>query len=164
MNEALYNRKRLEEISRLKLHHEGLDELLQSHVKKAAEEFDLPIAAVSIVLDSTQYFIGQHGMDDWVGEVSGTPAEWSFCQNSVVSKKPFIVENALENKTMKDSPLVQEEGLRCYAGAPMISKNGEVLGNFCVKGKEVREFTEQEIERLKSYAVEIVEILEDRAQ
>lgn len=162
MSDALLNKTRLQEIVRLGLHKQFIEDTFNTYAEKAAKEFNLPIGAVSIILDSTQHFIGKHGMEDWIDEVSGTPAEWSFCQNSVASKEPFIVENALTNEIMKDSPLVTEEGLRCYAGVPLLTKNNEVLGNFCVKGKESRQFSQEEIEKLKTYSSEIVAILEER--
>jgi len=65
---------------------------------------------------------------------------------------------------VKENPLVEMEGIRCYAGVPMVSSRGHVLGNFCVKGKEERSFNEKQIKRLKEMAGEIVDYIESKAQ
>ncbi len=152
---------RINEIARLGLHEDQVDEILNKYVKKAAEEFDLPIGVVSIVLDDVQSFIASHGLEDWVSEVKGTPVEWAFCANSVRSGEEFVVEDSHES-IMKDSPIVTMEGIRCYAGVPLITKNDYVVGNFCVQGPKTRSFTEEEIAKLKGYAKAVMERLEER--
>ena len=97
-------------------------------------------------------------------EANGTPVEWSFCANSVESREPFIVEDAKTNSIVKDNPLVNIDGIKCYAGAPMVTKNGEVIGNFCVIGDKSRSFTKDEIQTLKKYADDVVNRLEERVK
>lgn len=158
------DKNRIEEIARLRLHEDQVDDLLQSYAQKAADEFDLPMGLVSIVLDDAQKFAAAHGLGGWLKEVNGTPLEWSFCANSVDSRRPFIVEDASLHRTVKDNPMVTQDGVKCYAGAPMITHNGYVIGNFCVIGTDKRSFTGAEISKLKKYAAEIVEHLEKRVK
>ena len=139
-----------------------MDQILNDYTQEAAKEFDLPIGLVSIVLDESQYFAGSHGLTDWIKEVNGTPIEWSFCANSVKTEKPFVVEDSEENKITKDNPLVTQEGIKCYAGVPLVSKNGFIVGNFCVIGDATRSFTELEINRLKEYSKEAMRHIEER--
>lgn len=153
--------QRINEIARLRLHEDSVDEILNEYVKQAAEEFGLPIGVVSIVLDDVQSFVASHGLEDWVDDVKGTPVEWAFCANSVRSGKEFVVEDS-HDSIMKDSPLVTMEGIRCYAGVPLITKNNQVVGNFCVQGPKTRSFTEAEINRLKEFAKLVMERLENR--
>lgn len=164
VQDKIKNLDRLKEISRLKLHEDEVDDILNAYTKKAAEEFDLPIGLVSIVLDDSQYFAGSHGLTDWIQEVNGTPIEWSFCANSVKTEKPFVVEDSTSNDLVKDNPLVTQEGIRCYAGTPLISSKGLIVGNFCVIGAESRTFSEKEIDRLKIYAQEAMKHIEGRVK
>jgi hypothetical protein len=71
--DKIKNPERLEEVRRLRLHEDEVDEILNTYTQKAAEEFNLPIGLVSIVLDDSQYFAGSHGLTDWIKEVNGTP-------------------------------------------------------------------------------------------
>lgn len=156
------NINRITEIARLKLHEEQVDEILNEYVQKAAEEFSLPIGLVSIVMDDAQKFAASHGVGDWIKSANGTPVEWSFCANSVKTKEPFVVEDATTHQAVKDNPLVQIDGIRCYAGAPLTTSNGYVVGNFCVIGDQSRSFSEQEVERLKEYASKVMARIEER--
>jgi GAF domain-containing protein len=159
---AILDKERLEEIGRLDLDSNEVREILDRYVSKASGEFDLPIGLVSIVLDGAQIFASSKGLQGWIAETNGTPVEWSFCANSVESRKPFVVENATLDDRVKDNPLVAAEGLRCYAGAPMITSRGHVIGNFCVMGPEKRTFSSEEIAKLSDYAKKAILSIEEQ--
>lgn len=161
-NKKLKDKGRIEEIARLGLHEPKADKILNEYVQKASAEFDLPIGLVSIVLDDAQFFAASHGLEGWIDEANGTPVEWSFCATSVETEKPFIVENADENNQVKDNPLVKIDGIKCYAGVPMITSNGYTVGNFCVIGDKSRSFSEAEINKLKQYAKDAITQIEAR--
>ena len=159
---SIKDNSRIAEIARLRLHEDVVDEILNEYVQKAAEQFDLPIGLVSVVLDDAQKFAASHGLEGWIKESNGTPLEWSFCAHSIGDGKPFLVSDAEIHEEVNDNPLVEYDDVRCYAGVPMITKNGHVIGNFCVIGKEVREFTREEVDVLKEYATKVVDRLEER--
>lgn len=154
---------RLREIAELGLAAEIEDERLQAIVDQAAAELDLPIAAISILLDSAQYFIASHGLEGgWIGNAGGTPHEWSFCRNAVDRREPFIVENAAEHPLVRDNPLVRVDGIRSYLGVPLITSKDEAIGALCVIGKQARRFSFDEIGRLRAFARELLPVLEAR--
>ena len=153
---------RLEEIAELGLLSDTTDPLLQEAVDAAGQELDLPIALVSIVLDGAQYFAAMRGVGGWIKEARGTPGEWSFCANTVRTRKEFIVEDATQHPLVKDNPLVQVDGIRCYAGVPLITSKGHVLGAFCVIGTDARQFSAEEIARLKEFGRRVVKEIEKR--
>lgn len=158
--DQLRNVDRLREIAELGLDRDVPRPELDQLARDAAQELDLPIGVVSIVLDEAQWFVATHGLDGWVQDVQGTPVEWSFCRNVISTSAEFVVENALEHPIMKDSPLVQEDGLRCYAGIPLVSSRGHVVGSFCVKGTEERSFDEVDLTLLRGYAARAMELIE----
>lgn len=155
---------RLQEIADLGLHSIEADEILQETARAAAAYFKLPNSMVSIVMNDSQFFAAMHGVDGWIADAAGTPAEWSFCQNPVRSQSEFIVEDAREHPLMKDSPLVTLEGARCYAGVPLTTSRGYTVGAFCVAGNEARTFIPEEIDVLHGYARRVMEQLEARRQ
>lgn len=154
--------ERLQEIAELGLDSPEVDEILDDIARQAAERLDLPTGVVSIVLDEAQYFKAMFGVDGWIGAARGTPVEWSFCRNVVIRKAEFVVEDALEDEIMKDSPLVQNEGIRCYAGIPLVTSQGNVIGSFCVSGKEIRHFSEDDLHVLRGFADLAMERIESR--
>jgi GAF domain-containing protein len=153
---------RLREIAELGLDRPDPDPKLHALAREAAESLDLPIGLVSIVLDEAQFFIGSHGVQGWADEASGTPVEWSFCRNVVRNDDEFVVSDAVEDDVMRESPLVRYEGVRCYAGIPLTTSRGQVVGSFCVQGNEPRTFTEDELKRLRGFADRAVELIEAR--
>ena len=162
--QTLDDAARLREIADLRLNDSDIDGILSEIAAEAAEHFGLPVALVSIVLDRAQYFLGAHGLDGWMGTTRGTPAEWSFCQHVVRNRAPFVVEDAQAHPLMQDSPLVRMEGVRCYAGVPLVTFRGHVIGSFCVQGPDARTFTEYDLAQLHRYAKRVITRIEQRRQ
>lgn len=162
MNATLQNQARLQEIADLGLLSGDVDAVLQELCTSAATEFGLPIGLVSIVLDEAQHFAASHGLGGWLDAAKGTPIEWSFCRYAVASREPFVVENARAHALVQHNPLVQLDGVRCYAGIPLISSRGFALGSFCVIGTEERSFDEPALERLRAFATQVVARIEAR--
>jgi GAF domain-containing protein len=159
----LHNEARLQEIADLDLFNEEARAALEDLTRRAVERFNLPMSMVSIVLDGAQYFASDQGIShSWIGETHGTPVEWSFCQWAVKDREPFVVSDALANERMSHSPLVKLEGVRCYAGVPLITSRGHAIGAFCVTGTAPRSFTTEELEYLSQLAAEALERIERR--
>ena len=153
---------RLREIVELDLLSPEVDDILQATVVEAARRVDLPQAMVTVVLDQAQFFAAHHGLDGWMVESRGTPVEWSFCAIAVASGEPFVVEDATTHPLTRDNPLVAHEGIRCYAGIPLVSSRGHALGTLCVIGKESRTFSDEELEALHALAERAVRRIEER--
>lgn len=160
LHESIRDRERLQEIVDLgmasKHQHPALEELLDT----ARHTLQLPIGLVSIVLDGAQFFAVQQGLSGWLEKAGGTPVEWSFCTNVVVDEKPFIVTDAQTDERVKDNPLVTQEGIRSYAGVPLKTSKGVVLGSFCVIGSEAREFKEEDVRLLRELAAKAIRAIE----
>ncbi|HET6762455.1 MAG TPA: GAF domain-containing protein, partial [Longimicrobiaceae bacterium] len=138
--------ERLREIVDLDVLSPDVDPILQAAVNEAAERLNLPISTVTVVLDEAQFFAAQHGVTGWMAEAGGTPVEWSFCANAVRSGEPFVVDDATTDPLVHDNPLVLLEGIRCYAGIPLVTSRGHALGTLCVIGKEPRAFDEADMD------------------
>lgn len=154
--------ERLGEIADLDLWNPEVREKLDRFASAAAERFDLPIGLVSIVLDSTQYLAGQHGTGGWIADADGTPVEWSFCANTVRDRAAYVVEDAVNDDRQSSNPLVTQDGIASYAGTPLVTSNGFVLGSYCVLGTTPREFTAEELGELQRMAAEVVLEIEDK--
>lgn len=161
--DPLYDAARLQEIADLNLLAGDVDPILQDVAARAAAGLGLPVSLVSVVLDEALHVAGFHGPDGlWLTDVGGHPVEWSFCATSVRTREPFVVERATEHPDHRTNPLVTQDGVRCYAGVPLVSSRGYVLGNLCVVGMEERTFSEEEMALLRGLAREAVERIESR--
>ncbi|HEY0015626.1 MAG TPA: GAF domain-containing protein [Longimicrobium sp.] len=165
MNAAdpLYDEARLREIVELDLLAPDVDPLLQDVAAQAAARLGLPVSLISVVLDEALHVAGFHGPDGlWLDETRGHPVEWSFCATSVRTRDAFVVEDAAVHPYHRTNPLVTQDGVRCYAGVPLISSRGYVLGNLCVVGMEQRPFSENDVTVLRDLAAEAVRRIEQR--
>jgi GAF domain-containing protein len=163
VTDPLYDEARLREIIDLDLLADDVEPLLADIAAEASERLGLPVGMISVVLDEALHVAGFHGPDGlWLDETRGHPVEWSFCATSVRTRDAFVVENAETHPEHRSNPLVTQDGVRCYAGVPMISSRGYVLGNLCVVGLEQRPFSEADVAVLRDLAAEAVRRIEQR--
>lgn len=161
--DPLRDEARLAEIFALDLLVPELDPALRDLAETAAARLGVPVSLITIVLDEALHVAGFHGPPGlWLEETRGHPVEWAFCATSVRTREPYVVENAAEDPEHRANPLVAIDGVRCYAGVPLISSRGHVLGNLCVVGLEERTFTEAELALLRELAAEAVRRIETR--
>lgn len=154
---------RLAEIVELDLLSGETDPILQDLAAQAAARVGVPVSLVSVVLDEALHVAGAHGIEPfWLDETRGHPVEWSFCAASVRTREPVVIEDAREDDYHRTNPLVTQDGVRCYAGVPLVSSRGHVLGNLCVVGLEERSFSEAELESLRALGREAVARIEAR--
>jgi GAF domain-containing protein len=165
VDDPLRDPKRLREIARLDLFSEDVQNILDEQAEKAADVLDLPLGFVSLVLDEAQYLAGKHGaFPDWMEEANGSPVEWSYCQYTVKDEEDVVIEDSTIDERTKDSPFTKEEGLRCYAGIPLETSRGHVIGSFCAAGDEERSFSEEELTAMRELADETMQIIEQHAE
>lgn len=161
--DPIHDAARLQEIADLGLLSPDVDPILADVAARAASTLALPVSLVSVVLDEALHVAASHGLDGlWLGETRGHPVEWSFCATSVRTRDAFVVESASTHPEHRTNPLVTQDGVRCYAGVPLISSRGFVLGNLCVVGLEERTFSSEEMDTLRALAVEAVQRIEER--
>jgi GAF domain-containing protein len=161
--DPLRDEARLQEIADLDLLSPDVDPILADVAERAASRLGLPVSLVSVVLDEALHVAGFHGPEGlWLAETRGHPVEWSFCAASVRTRGELVVEDAETHPEHRGNPLVTEDGVRCYAGVPLISSRGHVLGNLCVVGLEQRAFAEEDLATLRELAGEAVRRIERR--
>ena len=114
-----------------------------------AHTFNVPIALISLVASEEVHFRGNYGMEG----VKKTDRGISLCSLAVLDAEPTVFEDALKEPCLLRNPLVTGQfGLRFYAGAPIITKEGFNIGTVCIVDKEPREFTDKEKKLLKLFA------------
>jgi GAF domain-containing protein len=156
--------ERLKQVARFDLESPELREVLHGFAQEAAELLERPVGLVSIVLDGAQFLAGSFGLDGtWLAESEGTPVEWAFCANAVRSGEPYVVEDAATDPAHLDNPLVLIDGIRSYAGAPLVTPTGYVLGTCCTLDFEPHTFSPEDVAVLEELSGRIVVELERHA-
>lgn len=142
------------------LHATGRAEL-QEIVDRAAAAFDAPIAAVSIVFRDWQYVIAANGVMPGVYRRST-----SFCGHAITTPHQVLcVPDATMDPRFAANPAVMDEmGLRFYAGAPLLDAQGLPLGAICVVDTEQRPaLTTAQADYLTRMASEIMVVFRHHA-
>lgn len=142
------------EHDRLKAVHEtglvggDLDRLQMAAVHLAADICQVPIAAVSLIDASRQWFSAICGLTN-----RQTSRDAAFCAHTILSCEPLVVPDALRDPRFQDNPLVTgDPHIRFYAGIPLCVAGDLPLGALCVKDVVPRELSEQQLESLTTLA------------
>jgi GAF domain-containing protein len=152
--------QRLSEVAQFDLMAPDLAEQLDAIARRTMTRLQQPASYVSIVLDSTQLVIGSSAVEGWVSQVGSTPVEWSFCSHTVAHARPYLVSDAANDPVHAGSPLVRVDGTGSYAGVPLTTTSGQVLGAHCVISPVPQQFCAEDVAELESAAQEIMALLE----
>ena len=150
---------RMQQIASYDVFDPGLQTRLDEVAARSAELLHAPVSMVSVVLDSSQFIVGQHGVPGWVAEVQGTPAEWALCSHTVLAGSPYCIIDGTTDPVHADNPLLAMTPLRSYAGVPLEDGSGHILGAHCVIDVVPRSFTDHDIAVLNDGAQHTMDIL-----
>lgn len=118
----------------------------------AADIAETPIALVSLVNGSRQWFKAHHGL-----ESRETSRSVAFCAHAINGDDLFIVEDASRDPRFATNPLVRgDPHIRFYAGMPLLMPGGEALGTLCVIDRVPRVLTERQKHVLRVLARNVV--------
>jgi two-component sensor histidine kinase len=124
----------------------------------AARRFDVPIAIISIVDHDRIWFKSHHGLD--VAEIGREPG---LCASAILSDDPYILgDAAADPRSLANSLVAGDFGLRFYAAVPLKTSDGHNLGTLCVIDKAPRPVDQAQIDDLKDLAAVVIDQLELR--
>lgn len=122
----------------------------------AADICDTPVSLVSLVDTDRLFFKSSFGLD-----AREVPYPDFFCGHAIRQRDIFVVANAAEDPRFAQHPLVSgPPRARFYAGAPLITPQGHVLGTLCVVDFRPRELRPKQAETLRILARQVMSQLE----
>ncbi|GAA3394484.1 GAF domain-containing protein [Cryptosporangium minutisporangium] len=160
LHHRLADRQRLAALANYELDDPHLKQQLDAIAMRTASHLHLPMAMSTLMLDNAMLIAGSHGVDGWLRGGPGGPAEWAFCAQTVLTCEPYIVSDATTDPMQCTNPVVELDGIRAYAGAPLIAPSGQVLGAHCVLDTAPHVFSEMEIAELREAAEDVVRAFE----
>ena len=135
-----------------------MEDAFDDLAKIAAHVMGAPIALVSLVDADRQWFKARFGLD-----VTELPRQVSFCGHVVADDAAMVVADTLLDARFVDNPHVTgDPHIRYYAGVPLRSPEGFVLGSLCAIDHVPRETTSAQLEALRLLAKQVVYLLEER--
>jgi signal transduction histidine kinase len=133
------------------------------HTRLATRTIHAPVSLVSLVGADRQFFKSEVGLAEPWASARETPLSHSFCQYVVASRSPLVIDDARTHPVLHTNLAIRDLGVIAYAGMPLITKGGQVLGSFCVIDTKPRDWTSAEVEIIRDLAACVMTEIELRA-
>jgi signal transduction histidine kinase len=127
-------------------------------VRIAAVSCEMPTAMINLIDHNRVWCKAKSGTD-----FTETTSEGSFCGETVSTQSLLVVHDTHEDFRFSQHPLVlNSPHFRFYAGIPLISKEGFLLGTLCVLDQIPREFGIEKKNFLQILSRQAVALMERR--
>jgi serine/threonine protein kinase len=124
----------------------------------ASQVCEAPFALISFVDRDREWFKAKVGLSE-----SSFPRLVALCAPAIQGRDVFIVPDAASDHRFSENPLVvNEPGLRFYAGAPLLTPDGYAIGTLSVLDRVLRELTDPQVEALRALARQVMAQVELR--
>lgn len=148
-----YEEGRIRALRRTRLLDTPPEERFDKLTRLAAALFGTPVALISLIDESRQWFKSRVGVD-----VAETPRELAFCAHAIQTPNLMVVNDALADNRFATNPFVTgDPKIRFYAGAPLQMPTGERLGTLCVLDRRPRVLAKHQQELLAHLAEAVVD-------
>ncbi|MCG6115274.1 MAG: sensor domain-containing diguanylate cyclase [Mesorhizobium sp.] len=151
---------RLAALDQLELLDAPRDEAFDRVVRLIRNIFGVPIGLVSLMDGHRQRHMAcSGGMDD------ESERRDTFCQYPVATGQPLVISDASQDSLFALNPhVLADDGIRFYAGVPLKTLEGHIIGTVCAVGMQPREFDSRELEILTDLADLTMGVIELRQQ
>jgi signal transduction histidine kinase len=104
----------------------------------------VPIGLTTLIDGDRQLFISSIGLDQAIVD-SGIAREEGLCHSMQETRQPLAISDLRDCAKGSCSTLVLGQGIVAYAGFPLQTADGAVIGSFCVMDRRPRVWTEDEL-------------------
>lgn len=141
-------KERLESLYKLKILDTPSEERFDRITRLALKLFNVPISTITLVDSNREWFKSCQGLSLKEGDRA-----ISFCGHAMLSDDIFIIPDTLKDPRFADNPIVVgEPHIRFYAGVAIFSADKYRIGTFCIKDRQPRILSKEEIDNLKALA------------
>ena len=159
---SLHDPARLAALGQAALLDSPTEDAFDRLTRLAVRMLRVPVAMVSLVGEDRQFFKSSVGLPEPWASQRESPLSHSFCQHTLASREPLIITDARTNPLVRDSLAITDLKVGAYAGIPLITSDGYVLGAFCAIAFEPRMWTEDDIAFLRELATSVMTEIELR--
>ena len=125
-----------------------------------ARSLEAPIALITGTEGEKCFWEAQCGLPKDTLLTTQAEQDLSIFSRIMFSNSSLVIADTEEYEPFATDPFFMDKGIRCYAGAPLRTPDGQVLGSVCVLDTRPRQFTEQHTDVLISAANAVVMAIE----
>lgn len=121
--------------------------------------FRVPVALITFIDATRQWFKSCYGLN-----IENNPRDQSFCAYTILQPRVMVIPDLTQDARFTDNPFVLDEpGMRFYAGVPLKSPDGYNVGTLCILDTDPRwGLTEEQRIILEDLAALVVDEMELR--
>ncbi|HVK97540.1 MAG TPA: adenylate/guanylate cyclase domain-containing protein [Flavisolibacter sp.] len=159
-NELQKEKERLNALYRYDILDTEQEEVYNKIADVASYICGTPVSLITLIDADRQWFKSHKGLD-----ITELPREISFCNHAIKTDHLMEVPDMLLDTRFNNNPLVvNDPGVRFYAGSPLVTSDGYKLGTLCVLDNKPRSLTEEQKNCLTTLAEQIVAQMELKRQ
>ena len=134
------------------------ENFMQESLELAARICEAKMAYISLLDDEKQYILSQHQAGLKTIDVHD-----SICQFTIQCDNILVIENAKNFELTSCLPQVDKEnGIKFYAGVPLLNINNIKIGALCVMDKQEKTLSKNQKDTLCLLAKQIMKILDNQ--
>ncbi|SDZ01987.1 Serine phosphatase RsbU, regulator of sigma subunit [Geodermatophilus africanus] len=108
-----------------------------------------PLAFMTVVDEARSFWLSGQGLPE--GSPRQNTVEESFCQY-VLGGDPLVLADVTVDERTAANPSIKGMGVRAWAGFPVRTPDGQVLGSFCVVDTTVHPWSAEDVQLLEELA------------
>ena len=128
------------------------EEAFDRLTRMAARLLGTPVSLITLVAEDRQFFKSATGLPEPWASRRGSPLSHSFCRHVTASGEALVVEDTRRHPLLRGNPAVRELGWIAYAGVPLVTRQGHVVGAFSVVDGMPRLWSERDVALLRDLA------------
>ncbi len=157
---ALEDPRRLATLRRTTLLDSPASEIFDRFTRLVVTVLRVPVALLTLVDADRQFFLSSAGLREPWASGRQTPLSHSFCQRLVASGQPLVVADARRHPLLADNPAIVDLGVVAFAGFPLRTYEGVVLGGLCAIDHRPRVWRPRDLAILQELAVAVMTDIE----
>ena len=158
VDEAAREAERLHALARYEILDTVPEDAFDDIARVAALLCEAPSALITLIDQDRQWFKARVNFDK-----RETPRTIAICDYTIRTRDVLVVEDAERDPRFATNPLVVgEPRIRFYAGAPLITSDGQALGSLAVLDYRPRSLAPDRIPALQTLAQQVIAQLELR--
>jgi len=132
---------------------------LDDIIRIACAVADAPIAMVNLLDRPDQHTLRSCGLPE--AAPGPAPTKDLLCQFVLAHGDVLIIEDLRKDERTKNHPFVDPPtSMRFYAGAPLVSASGYIVGTLCVMGPEPKTLDTRAIDALRRLSDQAIRLLQ----